>query len=230
MTETVLFAAPGTCARVTAIALEEAGRPFESRVIRFLKGEHKSPEFKAINPKGKVPALRIDGVTLTENVAILTYLNERHPEAGLLPKTTSATQRVDHLADLCFCSATLHPLVTRIRMPQFFAGPEHARAVWSAGCGAMQEYFGLVEDRLARQPWWYGDAWSVMDAYLFWIFWRVEGAGFPTKDYPHYSGHAERMTRRPSVQRALQREDEMSKQLEAEGLLFTPPPVPAEEP
>ena len=89
----------------------------------------------------------------------------------------------------------------------------------------MREYFQLVEDRLAEGPWWYGDAWSAMDAYLYWVFWRVEGADFPVKDYPRFYDHARRMEQRPSVQRALEREDRMTAQLESEGLAFTPPRV-----
>jgi len=74
---TTLWMAPYTCARVTAIALEEAGVEFDTRLVRFMRGEHKSPEFRARNPTGKVPALEIDGDVPTENVAILTYLAER---------------------------------------------------------------------------------------------------------------------------------------------------------
>src|SRR4051812_46822807 len=89
----VLHMAPFTCARVTAIALEEAGLPFDTRPVRFVRGEHKSPEYRRLNPLGKVPASAIDGVILTETVAILTYLNERFPEARLLPEATCAADR-----------------------------------------------------------------------------------------------------------------------------------------
>jgi glutathione S-transferase len=191
-----------------------------------MRGEHKSPQYKAHNPKGKVPALIIDGHTLTENVAIINYLAETRPEAGIMPNAATPYDKALLTADLCFCSSTLHPLVTRIRMPQLFAGPENMRAVWTAGCEAMKEYFGLVEARLANQPWWYGDRWSAMDAYLYWVFWRVNGAGFPTADFPSFSDHAARMEARPAVQRAIAREDEMTRQLEAEGLAFTPPQLP----
>src|SRR5690349_12416339 len=133
----LLYMAPYTCARVAAIALIEAGVDYETRLIRFMRGEHKSPEFKSVNPKGKVPALRIDGELLTENVAILAYLNERYPAASLLPKADSAIERARQLADLCFCSATLHPLVTRIRMPNLFAGPDNAATVKHVACQAM---------------------------------------------------------------------------------------------
>ena len=222
MNETVLFIAPGTCARVACIALEEVGLPFETRVIRFLKGEHKSPAYKQFNPKGKVPALVMDGETLTENVAILCYLHERFPEARLLPPAGDALARARQVADLAFCATTLHPLVSRIRFPQLVAGPDVAAQIYLAASEAMKEYFQLVEDRLAGSPWWYGDAWSAMDAYLYWVFWRVEGAGFDVGPYPHYSDHARRIEQRPAVQRALAREAEAERQLEAEGLSLKP--------
>ncbi|MBO9602780.1 MAG: glutathione S-transferase family protein [Novosphingobium sp.] len=220
-----LYMAPYTCARVTAIALEEAGIEFETSLVRFMKGEHKSPEFKRSNPKGKVPALEIDGDLLTENVAILTYLDERFPEAGLMPEAASPGQRARNTADLCFCSSTLHPLVTRIRMPMFFAGPDNAVAVKRTAELAMDEYFQLVEDRLADKPWWYGADWSAMDGYLYWIFWRVEGAGYDVSRFPRFLSHARENERRPAVERALAREEALQRQLEAEGVAFVPPKV-----
>ena len=226
MTEITLFHAPQTCARVPTIALEEIGVPFETRLVRFLKGEHKSPDYKQYNPKGKVPCLLIEGENLTENVAILSYLNERFPVARLLPPAIGALPRYRQIADLSFCAATLHPIVTRIRIPFFFSRAEHARAVWESGCEAMKEYFSLIEERFANRHWWYGEEWSVMDAYLYWIFWRVQGADFDVTPYAAFQDHAVRMEQRPSVQRALQREAEAEQQLEAEGLKFSPPPLP----
>ena len=225
MSKVQLYMAPGTCARVPCIALEEAGEDFETIVIRFMKGEHKSPEFKKLNPKGKVPTLVVDGEPLTENVAILSFLNQRYPEARLLPDAKDDLDRLRQLADLCFCSATLHPIVTRIRMPHFVATEEVARVVWEKAGSAMSEYFRLIDDRLTNRSWWYGDEWSVMDAYLYWIFWRCEGADYDVEPYPNYADHAKRMEARPAVQRALQREAIAQAQLEAEGLAFKPPPI-----
>ena len=59
MTDIVLYAAPGSCSRVPCIALEEIGLPFEYRPVVFMKGEHKAPDYKKLNPKGKVPCLVI---------------------------------------------------------------------------------------------------------------------------------------------------------------------------
>lgn len=222
---TVLYMAPYTCARVTAIVLEEAGVPFEVSLVRFMRGEHKAPAYRALNPLGKVPALAIDGLVLTENLAILCYLAERFPAARLLPEMATPAQRARVLADLAFCSATLHPLVTRIRMPAFFAGEPHAAAVKVMAEQAMDEYFSVVEARLGAGPWWYGDAWSAMDAYLYWIFWRVEGAGYDVARFPHFAAHARASERRPAVIAARAREEAAQAQLAAEGAAFIPTPI-----
>jgi glutathione S-transferase len=218
----VLHMAPFTCARVTAIALEEAGQSFDTRPVRFVRGEHKSSEYRRLNPLGKVPTLAIDGVILTETVAILTYLDERFHDAHLLPEATCAADRAMQLADLCFCSSTLHPIVTRIRLPAFFAGTENALTVKQSAERSMDEYFQVVEDRLAVGPWWYDAQWSVMDGYLYWVFWRVEGAGYDVTRFPRFLAHARAMEGRPAVQRALAREDAVQAALEAEGSAFVP--------
>jgi glutathione S-transferase len=218
--------APGTCARVPCILLEAASAQFETRLIRFLKGEHKSPAYKAINPQGKVPALQIDNTVLTENPAIIYYLHQRFPEAALLPTDADAKARAVLMADLSFCASTLHPIVTRIRLPHFFAGEQAARAVWENACKAMDEYFQLIETRLVQGPWWYGNQWSALDAYLYWIFWRVEGAGYDVKRFPKFGDHKLRSEARPAVKRALAREAQAQAILEQEGLAFVPPPVP----
>ncbi|HKX56039.1 MAG TPA: glutathione S-transferase N-terminal domain-containing protein, partial [Xanthomonadales bacterium] len=93
MSKAQLYMAPGTCARVSSICLEELGLDFETVVIRFMRGEHKSPDYKKLNPKGKVPTLVIDGESLTENVAIISYLNERFAEARLMPEAADPLTR-----------------------------------------------------------------------------------------------------------------------------------------
>ena len=226
MTALLLYIAPGSCSRVPLISLLEAGADFETATVRFMKGEHKSPAYKRINPKGKVPALVIDGEALTENIAIISLLHERFPAAGLLPPVNTPIDAARQIADLSFCAATLHPIVTRIRLPAIFASPEAARSVWEKGCEAMREFFQLIEDRLAAGPWWYGECWSAMDAYLNWIFWRVEGADFPVADYPRFADHSLRMTERPSFKRAMEIEAAATAALEVEGLVFRPPPMP----
>ena len=98
--------------------------------------------------------------------------------------------------------------------------------VWRRAVAAMAVQFTLVERRLSESEWWYGSDWSIMDAYLNWCWFRVTGAGFDPTPFPRFAAHADRITERPSVQRALRREQADEDTLEAEGLLFVPPPPP----
>lgn len=221
----LLYFAPGSCSRVSLMTLLETGAAFDTSLMRFMKGQHKSPAYRALNPKGKVPLLTVDGAPLTENVAIVSFLSQSFPDAGLMPAAASPLDAARHVADLCFCSATLHPIVTRLRMPGFFAGPAVSAAVREKATTAMRDHFQLVEDRLGEAAWWYGDAWSAMDAYLGWVFWRVEGAGFPVVDYPRFAGHFQRLSARPSFERAMAIEANANAMLEAEGLAFGPAPA-----
>src|SRR5437868_5644486 len=65
-----LYFSPGACSRVPMIALEEIGQPFDTRLVAFMKGEHRTAEYLALNPAGKVPLLVADGRPVTQNVAI----------------------------------------------------------------------------------------------------------------------------------------------------------------
>jgi len=231
MPEITLCFAPSTCARVTMTALETIGCDYTVRLVRFLTGEHRSAEYLALNPRGKVPTMIYDGEILTENVAILTFLNGRYPEARLLPPADSDFDEARQLADLCFCSATLHPLVSRIRFPMFQAEGEAAiRSVYENSINQLRFPFDLIERRLASGGWWYPTEWSVMDAYLYWVWFRVNGAGFPGGDYPAYADHARRMEALPQVQRMLARDAEALEQLHREGHDFMPPPLSGKGP
>ena len=205
---------------VKKISLKPLDDERKTEIVKFgLRGTN-APAFKQKNPTGKVPALIYGDQALSENVAIISFLNQVHGK--LLPQAQNAMEQAKQLADLCFCSSTLHPLVTRIRMPSFFAGEDNARTVQDIAINAMDEFFGLIDKRLDEKQWWYGDEWSAMDAYLYWCFWRVEGAGYHVDKFPNYCDHARRMEQRPAVQRAIARDNEASKILESEGLLFKP--------
>lgn len=215
----VLHFAPGTCARVPLIALEEIGVPFETRLVAFMKGEHRRPDFLARNPAGKVPVLEIGSAVLTQNSAILAYLARRFPDAGLLPLTGHMLDEAKILSRLVWFSADLHPIVTRIRMPHFFCDLEGAPGrVRALGMEAMRFQLQSLERDLARQSWVLGANWSVLDAYLFWVWFRITGAGFDAADFPAIIDHHARMAARPATQRALDREMAAQDELAALGL------------
>ncbi|WP_169805664.1 glutathione S-transferase family protein [Novosphingobium rosa] len=219
-----LYYFPGTCARVALIALEQAGVPFSTQVVRFFRGEHKQPDHRARHPLGKVPVLVVDGQPLTENMAIIGYLYALAPQAGLMPQAGDPLVTARNWADLALCAATLHPLVTRLRVPEIIAGPEHSSAVWSRAEAALQEAFGVLETRLAGQRWMLGEAWSVVDAFAFWLWDTAVGADFDAGPFPALRAHAEAMRNWPAVQRALATEDAAFATFAAEGAPFSPPP------
>lgn len=212
-----LYAAPGACSRVPLITLEEAGLEYDLRLIRFMKGEHKQSDYLSLNPKAKVPCLVTSDGPVTENVAIARFLAQQH--IGLLPEAKTAYAEAQITADLAFCAATLHPLVSRMRVPMFMAeGADAIASVKAKAIEAMHSMAAVVDAQLNGKSWWYGDAWSILDAYVFWVFFRITGGGFPMDAYPNWAAHAHRMSARPAVRRALAKEAEMQSTLEAEGL------------
>ena len=80
-----LYYSPGSCALASHIALAEAGASYEPVRVDFSSGEQQKPDYLAINPKGRVPSLITDDGTLTETPAILLYIAQKYPEAGLAP-------------------------------------------------------------------------------------------------------------------------------------------------
>lgn len=219
MDKLTLYFAPDTCARVPLIALEEIGCDYDLETIAFMRGQHRSEPYLALNPKGKVPTLVVGDRALSENVAILTWLHATHPDAKLLPAFEDEFTRATILSDLSFCASGLHPIVTRLRFPHFFCDiPEATGRVYDMATSAMSLNFDLIERRLEKGPWWYGEQWSVLDAYINWVWFRVTGAGFDPSLYPNFAGHNEDMMERPSVERALAISQSIADRLAEQGL------------
>ena len=218
-----LYFSPGSCPRVSMIALEEIGVPFESHVVAFMAGDHRKPEFLARNPSGKVPVLLVDGQPIVQTVAILGFLDESFPDAALFPRRDSALARAGFLGDLVSFTADLHPIVTRIAFPQIMIDhAEGAAALRTKALEMMAFQLNRFEARLQDQPWLAGQQWSVLDAYLHWVWFRITGAGFNAAPFPNISAHYARTLERPAVKRALARESEAVRDLESRGLMPRP--------
>lgn len=202
----VLFFTPGTCSRVTLNALEELGLPFEARPIDIFKGAQRRPDYLAINPKGKVPALLVGEAVLTETPAILLWLHETHPAAGLIPGE-DAVSRAQAFADIVWCSNTLHPLVRAVLMPQrmTLGDPDPVRA---AALAQLTPELDLMQRRLGENAWWFGADWSILDVYLAWITGMCIGAKVDMGRYGALLAHMGRVRERPGFRRALAREQD----------------------
>ena len=102
------------------IALNLKGLDYENAFIHLRRGDQAAPEFLGINPQGLVPALEIDGQTLTQSSAIIEYLDETHPEPPLLPRDAAGRARVRALAAIVACD--IHPL-NNLRVLRYLHGP-----------------------------------------------------------------------------------------------------------
>lgn len=218
-----LYFSPGSCPRVSIIALEETGASFETQLVAFMAGDHRKPGFLERNPSGKVPVLLVDGNPIVQTVAILEFLDECFPDAALFPRRDSPLERAQFLGDLVSFSADLHPIVTRIAFPQIMI--EHAEGTVALRAKALEMMaFQLIrfEARLQQQSWLAGQQWSVLDAYMHWVWFRITGAGFDPTPFPGIAAHYARTLERPSVRRALAREAEAVRDLESRGLMPRP--------
>jgi glutathione S-transferase len=180
----IFYFAPGSSAMATHIALHEVGAEFEPRLLSFNAKEQQRPDYLALNPEGKVPALVIDGRVLTEVAATLYYLAKTYPAAGLWPQggIESEAQAISWMS---FIASTVHP----------------ARR---AGEGRWREVFHLCEQRLGGQEWAIGGHYSIADIHLFRLFWRfVDALGPDHASYPGLMAHYERIMARPAVKKTI---------------------------
>lgn len=201
--ELTLYHTPGACSRVTLNALEELALAFDDRPVDIFKGAQFSPDYRAVNPKAKVPALLVGDQLLTETPAIILWLTELVPDETLLPGLT-ALARAQAFADLVWCSNTLHPLARTIRMPNRATAGDPA-PVRETAVAAMTPLLASIDARLAQQPWWFGDRWSIVDVYLSWVLGMCEG-GVDTRQFAALVAHRHAVRARPSFERALERE------------------------
>jgi glutathione S-transferase len=200
-----LFYSPGSCALGIHVLLEEIGKPYELHKVNLATREQYAPDYVAINPKSKVPALqRDDGSVLTEWPAIAAWLAMTNSDKGLLstdPETFARTlESVDYVA------ASLHMQgFTRMFRPANFAPTEaDHEAVKARGEEIFQKGLGVMDKALEGREWLAG-TYSFADTALFYVsFWWAARLNKPLP--ANVAAHYARMNARPAVQRTLKTE------------------------
>lgn len=204
-----LYYSPNACSRAAHIALEETGAPYERVRVSLKDGEQHRPEFLAVNPKGKVPALKVDGRVVTECPAVLAFIAASFPEAGLSP-ANDPFAAADMLAFNLYLASTVHVSFAHDRRAARWADDEAAQAAMRAKVPQnLIEQFGTIEERLGDgRTFVHGDSYSVSDPYLFtftgWL--RERGIADETR-FPRVFAHYDRVKARPAVQRILEIEN-----------------------
>ncbi|MFD1327520.1 glutathione S-transferase family protein [Mycoplana ramosa] len=202
-----LHYAPRTCALASLIALEESGLGFEVKKVDLAGGAQRSPEYLAINPKGRVPVLVADRGTLTETPAILAYIAQVTPRGRLAPLDDAFAFARMQGFNSYLCS-TVHVAHAHGRRGSRWSDDAAAIETMKAKVPEnMAECFRLIEETMFTGPWVMGSAYSVADAYLFTIGGWLKGDGVDPARFPRVAEHRARMLQRPAVQRALAREE-----------------------
>ena len=202
----MFFYSPGSCALASHIALEDSGATYELKRVDFRKSEQQSPDYLAINPKGRVPALKTPHGVLTETPAILAFLAQSFPEARLAPLADPFAFAQLQAFTTYLCS-TVHVAHAHRGRGYRWANDEASFADMKrkvpASVGAC---FELIETRMFRGPWAMGEDYSVADPYLFTIASWLEGDGVDIARFPRVAVHRARMEERGSVKRAIEQE------------------------
>ena len=200
-----LYFSPGACSMASHIGLEETGAPYEEKPTLLPKGEQKTEAYLRINPRGKVPALSVDGKVITENTAILTYLARRFPEKELMPADPVEEARC--IATMAWFSNIVHPSYQRQMRPERFAEGEAAQAtVKDMGRKSFWANCQEIDSMLQGRNWIMGNSYSLADGYaLVFYGWGVRG-GFPMKELARYTAWKDRMLQRPAVRKILESE------------------------
>jgi glutathione S-transferase len=152
----VFFHAPNSRSATTRLLLEELGVPYDLHVLNFKTGDTRKPDYLAVNPMGKVPAILHDGVLVAEQVAIFIYLADLFPQAGLAPALTDPL-RGPYLRWLVFYAACMEPAFIDRAMKRDPGG------ITMVPYGTWDTMFGTVVAQLEQGPWLLGDRFTAAD-------------------------------------------------------------------
>lgn len=201
-----LFYLPGACSLVPHIALEEAAANYQRHLVDYEGGELRSPEFRALNPLGRVPLLLTDQGPLTENPAILTYIAQTHRQARLAPFDDPFALAQVQMFNL-FIASNIHVAFRQIAFPDSYADGEEVAAALKAKVPELSNrYFAVIEAGMADgRPYVHGDHFTLSDIYLFVYanYLRIGDRGDPTL-VPNIIAHRHRIRQRPAVQHILE--------------------------
>ena len=200
-----LLYSPGACSIGIHVLLEEIGKPYEAQLVNLREGGQFKPEFTAVNPKSKVPALvRDDGSVLTEYPAIAYWLARTNPDKKLLPDDVDAQARVFEALDYCVSTVHMQGFSRLFRASSYTPNPADEDKVKERGKEVAEKGFALMDKALAGKDYVAGP-FSIADSALFYVeFWGAKRMNM--KLPPNCDAHLNRMLARPAVQRVLQQE------------------------
>jgi glutathione S-transferase len=197
------FYAPNTCALASHIALKRAGAEYEPVRLSFTDNQQRSPEYLAVNPKGRVPALVTDKGALTETPAILAWIAQSYPEAELAPLDDSWAFAEVQSFNSYLC-ATVHVAhAHRMRGYRWASEESSFEDMRRKVPHSVGDCFRLIEREMLKGPWVMGETFTICDPYLFTLAQWLEADGVALDDIPRVVDHRRRMSELPDVRAAI---------------------------
>ena len=196
-----LYFSQGACSLSPNIVAHEAGLPVTLEKIDMkTKKTAGGADFMAINPKGYVPTLELDdGQILTEGPAIVQYLADQKPDSGLVPKAgTPERYRMQEM--LGYINSEIHKAYSPLFSDKT---PAETREGQTAH---LKKRYKLLDERLAKTPYLFGDTFSAADAYLFTVTRWSAFVKLDLSEFPNIMAFQERVAARPAVQAAMKAE------------------------
>lgn len=193
-----LYYAPGACSLSPHIVARELGLDIAlQKVDTGTKTISVEGDYFAINPKGYVPALQLDGgEVLTEGPAIVQYLADLKPEAGLVAK--AGTMERYHMQEMLgYINSEIHKTYSPLFNPKTSPEVREERIQY------LRKRYRLIEDRLAGRDYLFGDRFTVADAYLFTVTTWAGHVKLDLSEFPNLKAFQKRVAARPKVREAM---------------------------
>jgi glutathione S-transferase len=196
--EVVFYHNPQSRSQMVRWMIEEAGAPHRIVPIDFTRNEHKAPGFLALNPMGKLPTIEHRGTVVTETAAIIAYLADTFPQAGLAPAVGDAA-RGAYYRWLFFGAGCFEPAL----LDKMMKRPEVERKA-AVGWGSYDDVLATLKAALATGPYLLGDKFTAADLYIgselnFAVMFGAPGL----KGEPVIDTYLARLVARPAFQRAM---------------------------
>jgi glutathione S-transferase len=196
-----LFYSPGACSLSPHIVARELGLDIElARVDTKTKTVATAGDYLKVNPKGYVPALQINGEVLTEGPAIVQYLGDQKPEAGLMPKA-GTLERYRQQEMLSYITSEIHKTYSMLFNAAATDDIKAERREY------LRKRYKLLDERLAGRDYLFGDQFTAADAYLFTVTNWSKHVGLDLSDMANLLAFQKRVAARPAVQAALKEEN-----------------------
>src|SRR5882757_2403658 len=203
MAKLTLYHAAPSRSSVTRWMLEEIGEPYDIKLLSLSKGDNQKPDYLAVNPMGKVPALRHGDVVIAESAAICTYLADEFPKAKLnIP--VGNPQRGVYLKWLFFGPSCIEPAM----MDRAFPRKEEARRA-ALGYGDFDTVMDVVAKAVAKGPYLMGEQFTAADVVIgsglrFGMMFKL------LPERPEFMAYVGRLAQRPALQRADEKDKELA--------------------